>query len=154
MENKITTDGTKNLEYDECLKKLKLPTLIYRRLRGDMIEVYKILNNKYDPLVCDIRPLHTTHYPNACSRGHSKKLLKRSHTRDLRKFSFSMWLTDIWNSLFEKAVSAPSIYAFENRLDRLWSKQDIKFTFKAALNSLPASHQCGRLDLNRQDNMT
>ena len=26
----------------------KLPTLAYRRLRGDMIEVYKIIHNIYD----------------------------------------------------------------------------------------------------------
>jgi hypothetical protein len=31
----------KNLEYNERLKKLKMPTLKYRRMRGDMIEVYK-----------------------------------------------------------------------------------------------------------------
>jgi len=28
---------------------LKLPTLKYRRLRGDMIEVFKITHNIYDP---------------------------------------------------------------------------------------------------------
>jgi len=28
-----------------------LPTLKYRRTRGDVIEVYKILNNKYDSKV-------------------------------------------------------------------------------------------------------
>jgi len=27
---------------------LKLPTLKYRRIRGDVIEVYKLLMNKYD----------------------------------------------------------------------------------------------------------
>jgi len=31
----------------ERLRKLKLPTLKYRRLRGDMIEVFKIINNMY-----------------------------------------------------------------------------------------------------------
>ena len=126
----------KNLDYDERINKLKLPTLIYCRLRGDMIEVYKILNNKYDPLVCDILLLHTTHYPDSCSCSHSKKLLDRSHTLDLRKFSFSMRSTNIWNSLPEKVVSAHSIYTFENRLDWLWSKQDIKFNFEAALNKV------------------
>ena len=30
------------------LKKLKLPTLSFRRVRGDMIELYKILYDKYD----------------------------------------------------------------------------------------------------------
>jgi hypothetical protein len=31
-----------NMEYNERLKKLKMPTLKYRRMRGDMIEVFKI----------------------------------------------------------------------------------------------------------------
>ena len=38
----------KNLSYKDTLKRLKLPTLKYRRIRGNMIEVYKILSNKYD----------------------------------------------------------------------------------------------------------
>ena len=32
--------GLKELSYKERLKKLVLPTLMYRRIRGDMIEVY------------------------------------------------------------------------------------------------------------------
>jgi hypothetical protein len=41
--------GMKNLPYEERLRKLELPTLSYRRLRGDMIEVYKIIQGHYDP---------------------------------------------------------------------------------------------------------
>ena len=41
----------KNLTYKDRLKRLKLPTVKYRRIRGDMIEVYKILTNKYDSRV-------------------------------------------------------------------------------------------------------
>ena len=35
--------GFKDIEYKERLRKLKLPTLAYRRLRGDTFELYKIL---------------------------------------------------------------------------------------------------------------
>ena len=38
----------KNLPYVERLKYLDLPTLGFRRCRGDMIETYKLLTNKYD----------------------------------------------------------------------------------------------------------
>jgi hypothetical protein len=37
------TPGFNNLSYPERLKKLKLPTMAYRRIRGDMIETYKII---------------------------------------------------------------------------------------------------------------
>jgi len=38
----------KKLPYLERLPQLKLPTLKHRQLRGDMIEVFKILHNYYD----------------------------------------------------------------------------------------------------------
>ena len=34
----------KDLSYTERLKKLDLPTVKYRRFRGDLIQVYKIIN--------------------------------------------------------------------------------------------------------------
>jgi len=34
----------KHLTYTERLKQLQLPTLKYRRLRGDMIEVFKMVH--------------------------------------------------------------------------------------------------------------
>ena len=36
--------GMKDLDYPQRLEKLNLPSLEFRRLRGDMIEVYKILH--------------------------------------------------------------------------------------------------------------
>jgi hypothetical protein len=41
--------GLSNLSYEDRLRRLKLPSLSYRRSRGDMIEVYKIMSGKYDP---------------------------------------------------------------------------------------------------------
>ena len=38
----------KDLSYPERLKKLNLPILAYRRLRGDMFETYKIIKGIYD----------------------------------------------------------------------------------------------------------
>jgi len=34
----------KKLHYEEKLRRLKLPTLKYRKIRGDMIELYKIFS--------------------------------------------------------------------------------------------------------------
>ena len=44
----------KNLEYEERLRKLKLPTLKYRRMRGDMIETFKIITGIYDKRVTKV----------------------------------------------------------------------------------------------------
>jgi hypothetical protein len=45
---------------------LKLPTLAYRRIRGDMIELFKILTGKYDPEVSDFIQLKG----ESSTRGH------------------------------------------------------------------------------------
>jgi len=36
------------ISYPDRLRKFKLPTLMYRRARDDMIETYKLLSGKYD----------------------------------------------------------------------------------------------------------
>ena len=60
----------KNLIYEERLHKLGLPTLAYRRARGDMIETYKILGGIYDQDVSqDIFVLQE----NQRTRGYSRK---------------------------------------------------------------------------------
>jgi len=58
----------KNLTYKDRLKRLKLPTLKYRRIRGNMIEVYKILTNKYDSRVY----FYQEKQQDSITRGHSQ----------------------------------------------------------------------------------
>ena len=49
----------KDLTYEERLRKLKLPSLRYRRLRGDMIETFKIVTGIYDKRVTeDLLPVN------------------------------------------------------------------------------------------------
>ena len=48
----------KNKSYIDRLIYPNLPTLKYRRLRGDMIEVFKITNNIYDRTVSPDLPLN------------------------------------------------------------------------------------------------
>ena len=53
--------------YKEHLRRLNLPTLKYRRVRGDMIEVFKIINNIYDASSVLTLPLDTS----SVTRGNS-----------------------------------------------------------------------------------
>jgi len=39
------------MSYTDRLSRLKLPTVKYRKLRGDMIEVFKVAHDLYDPNV-------------------------------------------------------------------------------------------------------
>ena len=59
--------GLSSLSYEERLKLLKLPTLAYRRTRGDMIQVYKMLSDGYDKSLPSILT-----ESNTGLRGHKK----------------------------------------------------------------------------------
>ena len=100
--------STKNLTYKDRFKRLKLPTLKYRRIRGDMIEVYKILTNKYDSRV----DLYLEKQQDSITRGHSVKLVNNRYHYDLRQFSFAPRIVNVWNSLPEIVISAATTDTF------------------------------------------
>ena len=107
--------GMKDLTYEERLKTLNLPTLKYRRFRGDMIEMYKLLNSKYNTTISDFIEINPR-----TSRGHSYKLSKKHSRLDVRKNSFVPRSVNLWNSLPENVVEAPNVKTFEKRIDKLW----------------------------------
>ena len=118
------------LPYKERLMKLNLPTLKFRRLRGDMIEVYKILNGFYDD---NVVPSLARNFDTR-TRGNSLKLLHIRTKHDIRKFSFCARVVSFWNSLPEHVVKAPSINSFKNGLDKLWINQEMYYDFGAIMS--------------------
>src|SRR5687768_4377412 len=74
----------KSLFYKERLIHLKLTTLKFRRLRGHMIEVYKILNGYYDDSIVP----QLFHYLSTRIQDNSLKLLLIRPKLELRKDSF------------------------------------------------------------------
>ena len=105
----------KEKSYPERLKTLGLPSLEHRRLRGDMIEVYKYLNGYYDVQ----RPVFQPSLGSSL-RGSSLKLQKNRFRLDVRGNYFSNRVVTQWNSLPDSVVLAPSINSFKSRLDRYW----------------------------------
>ena len=105
----------KNLTYKDRLKRLKLPTLKYRRIRGDMIEVCKSLTNNYDSRV----NLYLEKQQDSITRGHSLKLANDRYHYDLRKFSFAPRIVNVRNSSPEIVILADTTDTFKRRLDSI-----------------------------------
>ena len=105
----------KHLPYNVRLATLKLPSLEYRRLRGDMIEVYKYITgvNRTE------RKLFKLHSGRE-TRGHCKKLAKDRSNKKVRSTSFSQRTVTMWNELPEHVIFAPTVNAFKIRLDKHW----------------------------------
>ena len=125
--------GFKDLSYGDRLRKLKLPSLAYRRECGDMIEVYKIMHGDNDLKVADFLLKANNISPEHGTRGNGCKLFAQHSKRDIRKYSFSLRVVRKWNSLPENVVDAPSVQAFIRRLDRHWANQNILYDFEEKL---------------------
>jgi len=108
--------GFSDMTYENRLRAMELPSLVYRRYRGDMIEVYKYLYGMYS-VPCN--SLLKRALPSAL-RGHDYKLFKRQCHSQLRLQFFSLRVTNLWNCLPEDVVSAPSLNIFKGRLDKFW----------------------------------
>ena len=103
----------KELAYEERLKRLELPTLEERRIRGDMITMYKIVN-KVDVLDRDL--IKVT--PSNRLRGHGKKLLKDICLNDVKKYSFPYRSIENWNKLNSDVIDVACVNQMKERYDR------------------------------------
>ena len=125
--------GLSTLSYPERLQKLKLPTLAYRRARGDMIETFKLTtdHHDYDKSLPSILEYCTTEL-----RGHNKKLFVKDANKDIKKYSFTNRVTKNWNDLPASAVNSKDVRSFEKHLDVYWKGQDLLYDdFKAEIKT-------------------
>ena len=103
--------------YQERLRLLKLPSLQYRRRRGDMITMYNIMQGHVGlDKECLFSEPRTTR-----TRGHPFKVAKLQSTSRVRANHFSSRIVNYWNALPAEVVCAPSVDTFKKRLDEHWT---------------------------------
>ena len=108
----------RHLPYPERLQILRLPSLLYRRRRGDMILMYQLMTGQLG--------LHREEFfsepTTASTRGHELKVAKpRAHSR-VRRNHFSVRTVNDWNSLPSHVVSSETTNKFKNSLDEFWTE--------------------------------
>jgi len=137
--------GLAKMQYEDRLKLMNLPSLAYRRLRGDAIEVFKYMHGVYNVDCTQILPRHKAFGP--ITRGHSMKLEKRDCKGRLRANVLGYRIVNFWNSLPEDVVSAESVNCFKGRFDRLIGSrcfsEDLEDVFRQTTSRLladPSSH--------------
>ena len=115
---KLVTD-LRHRPYQERLRELQLPSLYYRRQRGDMIAVFQILHGGLD-----MDPELLFHRADARGRdlrGHPWRLAKPRAVSRIRRNAFSTRVINEWNSLPPAVVNAETLNQFKNRLDAHWA---------------------------------
>ena len=81
--------GLNDLTYEKRLRRLGITTLETRRLRGDLIEAFKIIKG-FDK----VDYLKFFHLSTTGLRGHNVKLFKPSFKRNVGKYTFSNRVID------------------------------------------------------------
>ena len=105
--------GLSHLSYSDRLKALDLPTISYRCLHGDLIQVYKYLNNYYD-VGWSNNLFHLITELYYSTRGHKLKLCKHAPNPKLRENFFTVRVINNWNAFPDYVVYSTSLNAFEN----------------------------------------
>jgi ribonuclease P/MRP protein subunit RPP40 len=110
--------GISALPYEDRLKQLHLPTLQYRRLRTDLILIYKYTNHliTLDPNTRCSRCNNISMLPASPSlhtRGHNQKFQVQHHPGIRNRFLTSRCIPT-WNNLNHNTVNAKSINHFKN----------------------------------------
>ena len=120
-----SVNGFKNFSYQERLERLNMPTLAFRRLRNDMIEIYKHFE------VYDKETITPTFQPRTRpSRSHNRMLMPpiaRDGVRGVQHNSFYYRSVTTWNNLPKDVPIAPSVHSFKRRLDMAWKDNPLKY---------------------------
>ena len=104
----------RNKGYARRLQDLDLHTLEQRRLRGQLIETYKIIRG-YSTL----DPTKIFSFNVNATRNHGYKLeVPRFRTNKFRDF-MTVKICAVWNALPAQVVNAPSVESFKRHLDRI-----------------------------------
>ena len=119
----------KNLSYPDRLRKLKLPTLAYRRRRADMIEINKAVHGLYENSLVKFVRLRSDLANRQSTRFHDKTIYPTHSRTSIRQHSFGNRNVKVWNALPEYVVNAPSINCFKTRLDRCWAHQPLRYNY-------------------------
>ena len=106
--------SVKHLNYEERLKKLNLPSLEFRRMRGDLIQTFKITNGYYDKKT--VESLFEFNN-NRMLRGHRLKIAKKHVNKSQFQNFFTNRIVNCWNDLPSHIIEADSVNSFKNKID-------------------------------------
>ena len=104
--------GFKDMEYQNRLKAMRIPSMSFRRFRDDLIEIYEYTHRLYNcpsPFVIN---------SESKTRGHNFKITKQPCNTSLKQKFFTIRAVDSWNNLNQTIVNAKSLDSFKNLIDK------------------------------------
>ena len=105
----------KFLPYPERLRTLQLPSLNYRRLRGDLLQCFKIIND-----IDFVEKSCVLQFNKNPTRGHNFKLKVEHSFKSIRANSYFVRIVNSWNNLPKSVVNCTNINDFKGLLDSFY----------------------------------
>ena len=103
----------RNKSYEERLKELNLFSLTKRRLRGDLIEVFKMFKGFDNVDINDYVVIDR----DRTTRSNGFKITGKTFRTEESKYFFFNRIVNVWNSLPAQIVNSNTIETFKRRLD-------------------------------------
>ena len=104
--------GCKKINYGQRLEKLNLTTLEERHQRADMIQVFKVINDR-----AKVYPAKFLEVSERPGRKNSLKLYKKRHRLKLSSNGFTARVVDRWNDLPDRVILSADVNEFKSRFD-------------------------------------
>ena len=111
--NALVRPHLRNKPYEERLSELNLFSLTKRRLRGDLIEVFKIIKGIEN---MDMEKYFTIDTSNITRNNGYKIVGKRFQTNEAKHFFFNR-VVNVWNGLPSNVIDCSTTEIFKKRLD-------------------------------------
>ena len=114
--------SVRNESYPVRLKRLNLLSLVYRRKRADMIQLYRIMTG-----IDNLQSSKFIKMEKRITRGHIFKAFKPRASSRIKRNTLGYRAINEWNTLSNSVVSSENINQFKTRLESFWETQEFKY---------------------------
>lgn len=115
-----------SMEYEERLRRLNLYSVLhYRRIRGDMIEMWKHFNTYDENMFPEMFQHNTQSYHQHTFQLYQHRPTTHAYSKPQSKSFYRV--PRLRNKLPSSVVSSPTMETFKNRLDRHWAEEEFRY---------------------------
>ena len=131
----------RNHGYHQRIQDLDLISFVQRRLRGQLIEVFKCLNR----FTTDSARRLFDYDLNDRTRNSGAKLIVKHFNASVAQHLNKIKITTTWNVLPNEVVSSRTVNSFKNSLDKHWAENPTNVRVQWQKSSMPRTMQVAQV---------